>query len=610
MHDGWLRYDAFEPLFLAGIAVLVLGIRLVGTRWKEEPLTSAALLGLAIAAGLAGLRAFGVSWSDLAAGAGPKPSHPSGMSLLGAVGVGAVVTSCAWRLLGKPGRVPDAWGLVLPVAVMVGRMGCFLSGCCHGTVTGLPWGIRYPSWSHVFQHQVEAGLLSPTARVSLPVHPVQAYEILFLALLTWALVRARPRLRRDGSTFFMMVGLYCAFRCCQEFLRFGDADIAGLKTVQLGLAVVSAVSMSVLLIRERRPAEPGATGRLPRAPSPQPCGELKPRWSRLLPLLAICAPGVALSAWWFSPLERTALALALLPVVAHLAAAAGEALAAHLPQRLARVVPAGAAAVALSGAAPLVDQDDEEGGGRSAIRLTLGGGYGEQQYQNCDGPINKDAYWSGQVGMEVRHYTPADVQFFVGAKAYTARVWRLIEGKDPSEWNDEFGGSPGVDQWAPTPYGVWGLHPYVGVDFRWFGIAAGPTMFASPELQTSDTILAGSLRVGPADVFFIELLLLHDEYFAPAAVSVEFGLGFTLGPLGRMRLGGDYVQGSYASTEHRIPLGDVTLTLAPRVSYFNGRTTKTEHMDGTQETYHEKDGACFFGLGLGIEAPISQRGGR
>ncbi len=53
----------------------------------------------------------------------------------------------------------------------VGRVGCFLNGCCYGAPTKMPWGIRFH----------DDGVLTP------PSHPTQLYSV-GLALLSFALL--------------------------------------------------------------------------------------------------------------------------------------------------------------------------------------------------------------------------------------------------------------------------------------------------------------------------------------------------------------------------------------------------------------------------------------
>jgi phosphatidylglycerol:prolipoprotein diacylglycerol transferase len=48
-------------------------------------------------------------------------------------------------------------GVVLGVGL--GRIGCFLNGCCYGGITDVPWSVRFPSGSPAYLDQVDRGQL-------------------------------------------------------------------------------------------------------------------------------------------------------------------------------------------------------------------------------------------------------------------------------------------------------------------------------------------------------------------------------------------------------------------------------------------------------------------
>ncbi len=48
----------------------------------------------------------------------------------------------------------DILSIGLMLALMFGRIGCFLNGCCFGRPTNLPWGVRFPYGSHAYNSQV------------------------------------------------------------------------------------------------------------------------------------------------------------------------------------------------------------------------------------------------------------------------------------------------------------------------------------------------------------------------------------------------------------------------------------------------------------------------
>jgi len=115
----------------------------------------------------------------------------------------------------------------------IGRIGCFLNGCCYGVPTSGSWGVltRY----------------APGLR-----HPYQLYEsaadfALFLGLL-WV----SSRIELEGGLFLLYLGGYSTLRFFLEFFRENESYFWGLsygQWVSLGLAVLCA---SIYLSARRR----------------------------------------------------------------------------------------------------------------------------------------------------------------------------------------------------------------------------------------------------------------------------------------------------------------------------------------------------------------------
>ena len=55
-------------------------------------------------------------------------------------------------------RYPDVLAVGLMLALVFGRIGCFLNGCCYGKPTELPWGVRFPYNSFAYISQINADL--------------------------------------------------------------------------------------------------------------------------------------------------------------------------------------------------------------------------------------------------------------------------------------------------------------------------------------------------------------------------------------------------------------------------------------------------------------------
>lgn len=67
-------------------------------------------------------------------------------------------------------RYLDILAIGLMLALVFGRIGCFLNGCCYGKPTELPWGVRFPYYSFAYLSQAEPdlGRNRPEPQLKLP----------------------------------------------------------------------------------------------------------------------------------------------------------------------------------------------------------------------------------------------------------------------------------------------------------------------------------------------------------------------------------------------------------------------------------------------------------
>lgn len=125
---------------------------------------------------------------------------------------------------------PDLLDFTAPLGALglaVTRFGCFLNGCCWGAPSALPWAVRFPPGSQPQQAQAALGLVEH-GEPSLPVHPVQLYELAAaLAVFVW-LWRRFGRRRFAGEVVALFGFLYGGWRLLAELLR---ADGAGWRPV-------------------------------------------------------------------------------------------------------------------------------------------------------------------------------------------------------------------------------------------------------------------------------------------------------------------------------------------------------------------------------------------
>ena len=122
--------------------------------------------------------------------------------------IGALATSVFyfWRRPKlKRWLYADAFAPAIMIGAVLGRIGCFFAGCCHGKPTTMPWGVVMPSHG------------------AMPIHPTQIYDS-FIALVICALLMWRfPRRRFDGENIALLLMTYPVMRSITEIFR-GDVE--------------------------------------------------------------------------------------------------------------------------------------------------------------------------------------------------------------------------------------------------------------------------------------------------------------------------------------------------------------------------------------------------
>ncbi len=192
-------------------------------------------------------------------------------------------------------RYLDVLAIGLMLALVFGRIGCFLNGCCYGKPTELPWGVRFPYNSFAYNSQISPDIdrkrpepyfelpgeffgytdengvqysgLKPKEYLTvkqkievtegkyrcLPVHPTQLYSsgmAAFWCLMLYLLWRRSKKAELSGSsgrfftrpgyTFALMFIVYGITRFLMEYLRDDNPfEFDGLTISQnIGIAMI------------------------------------------------------------------------------------------------------------------------------------------------------------------------------------------------------------------------------------------------------------------------------------------------------------------------------------------------------------------------------------
>jgi prolipoprotein diacylglyceryltransferase len=127
----------------------------------------------------------------------------SNKTILGGLLGGLFAIELCKKVIGVKKSSGDLMTYPILLAMIIGRIGCFLAGLEDGTYgneTTLPWGINFGD--------------------SLYRHPTNLYEILFLTLVwTTLLMIERKYKLADGARFKIFMFSYCIFRFFIEFIK-------------------------------------------------------------------------------------------------------------------------------------------------------------------------------------------------------------------------------------------------------------------------------------------------------------------------------------------------------------------------------------------------------
>ncbi len=192
-------------------------------------------------------------------------------------------------------RYLDILAIGLMLALVFGRIGCFLNGCCFGKPTDLPWAVRFPYNSFAYLSQINPNLernrpepqliiprdeyisfidkdghwhpkqyeyLTDQQKIEvtkgkyrcLPVHPTQLYSSAaatvscLVLFLFWRSSKTGKIHAKPGCTFSLMFIIYGITRFFMELLRDDNPfEFDGL-TISQNISIVMIILGGVLIV--------------------------------------------------------------------------------------------------------------------------------------------------------------------------------------------------------------------------------------------------------------------------------------------------------------------------------------------------------------------------
>ncbi len=478
-------YEVFYLFaIIVGISIIILITRL--RRLPLFPIITIVLWGTTL--GIIFSKLFSISLEQWIAFADTKQLPDiSHKTFFGFVFGGFVGFYLVKRLLNLKLSVGEPFAYALPIGLSIGRLGCLFGGCCFGKPTNLPWAILYPQNSLAYEMHLCKGLISNGARASLPVHPAQVYEILWLIIIVVLLRKLRSFLKNPGNLFWLYIIFHSLGRFLLEFIREGGGYILGLKNLQWILLEVIFLSLLIFCRRERK--------KFPDEIYRELNGTVKVRAILFsLPLLFL----LLRLWWWFTPLEMKILAGILILFSVLIFITVYSLLNKRYQPKFKTVTLA--LFMLFAGEIPDTASQSDTTKSHSYFDLSLSGMEGEYQ-EICGG---------------VHHYQAAG-----GGVSFTRKI---------DTFTKERLGARGYIGYEDGRLRIIGGNLYGRAEARWIGVGAGLVGLKSLSYDGVEYLPMFSVRLGPADVFYIEGKMFDHSPGVVYGFTGLIKLGFGIGP--------------------------------------------------------------------------------
>ena len=144
-----------------------------------------------------------------------------GQTIVGGLLGGILGIEITKKVIKEKRSTGDVYVYPLILGIVIGRIGCFLTGVSDRTVgiaSNLPWAFDQGD--------------------GIPRHPTSLYEIIFLLLLWFILLKVQKRyVLKNGSTFKIFILSYLLFRFLIEFIKPITPLVFGLSSIQLACLI-------------------------------------------------------------------------------------------------------------------------------------------------------------------------------------------------------------------------------------------------------------------------------------------------------------------------------------------------------------------------------------
>lgn len=136
-------------------------------------------------------------------------------------------------------QMGDLWAPAAALGQAIGRIGCFMAGCCYGRPTDMPWGVVFS----------DARSLVPQDMLNMPLHPTQLYSSLNGFIIFIILMILSKKKRFEGQVLLWFLILHSTSRLLVERFRGDDRGliIGGEWTVTQFLTIIILIGSIIML---------------------------------------------------------------------------------------------------------------------------------------------------------------------------------------------------------------------------------------------------------------------------------------------------------------------------------------------------------------------------
>jgi phosphatidylglycerol:prolipoprotein diacylglycerol transferase len=135
-------------------------------------------------------------------------------------------------------KAGDLWAPAAAIGQSIGRIGCYMAGCCYGKPTALKWGV-------VFTHP------DSLAPPNIPLHPTQVYAAICGFMVFLVLLWLYSRKKFEGQVFLWFLILHSTARLFVERFRGDDRGVllnSSMSITQFSTVLILIAAVVTLLV--------------------------------------------------------------------------------------------------------------------------------------------------------------------------------------------------------------------------------------------------------------------------------------------------------------------------------------------------------------------------